>query len=80
MGLRDTVRGKILEGENFGEPHQNNQLARKKLADVPVVDRNFYTWANSHRPRAKRNGAVFIHYRSDGQGISCLPVDLVCCY
>ena len=32
-----TVRGKILEGENFGELMALNSLARKKLANLWVV-------------------------------------------
>ena len=32
-GKTDTVRGKILEGENFGESLLTNQMARKILAN-----------------------------------------------
>ena len=35
--VENTIRGKILEGENFGELMALNSLARKKLANLLVV-------------------------------------------
>ena len=36
--LAYTVRGKILEGENFGESMLLKLLARKNLANLPAVN------------------------------------------
>jgi len=38
-----TVRGKILEGENFGDSIPPKLLAGKILANLPVVDRKNLT-------------------------------------
>ena len=35
--IRNTIRGKILEGENFGELMVPKSLARKKLANLLVA-------------------------------------------
>jgi len=43
MVVLNTVRGKILEGENFGESIPLKLLAGKILANLPVVNRKFYT-------------------------------------
>ena len=61
-----TVRGKILEGENFGESMLLKLLARKNLANLPAVDQKILfvsrLAASVFHPRAKKHGGISIHH------------------